>query len=301
TSNSSLIKCASASDEPIHQSLCKTTSEPPRSPHHNTTSGKQIQYSRRQNSHDQNCFHAPMISSQKKKLQRQNSIYIPSSPRSLQSTFTWENNLNQNIQSYYHDPLTRSLSTESSTSSTSTSNNVDTGGKGEGNHSDQLSHPDGIVLDKNGPIFICDNSNRRIQRWHRNDSQGVTIVQNISCWGLAMDHEESLYISDQTDQHQVLKWPTGKVVAGGNGKGSALNQLSGSSYLFVDQDQSVYIADGDNDRIVKWSVRSTEGVSVAGGNGRGDGANQFNEPTAVIIDQMGTMYVSDYHNHRITA
>ncbi|CAF1034842.1 unnamed protein product [Rotaria sp. Silwood1] len=73
----------------------------------------------------QNHFHAPMISSHRKKLQRQNSIYVPPSPTSLQSTFTWENNLNQNMQSYYNDPLTHSLSTESSTSSTSTSNNVD--------------------------------------------------------------------------------------------------------------------------------------------------------------------------------
>ncbi|CAF3808647.1 unnamed protein product [Rotaria sordida] len=125
TSNSSSIKRASTFDEPIHHSLCKTISEPSRSPHHNSTNNNQMQYLSRQNYHDQNYFYTPMISSHKKKLQRQNSIYIPPSPRSLQSTFTWENNLNRNIQSYYHDPLTRSLSTESSTSSTSTSNNVD--------------------------------------------------------------------------------------------------------------------------------------------------------------------------------
>jgi hypothetical protein len=65
-----------------------------------------------------------MISSHKKKLVRQKSINMPSPPPLSQSPFTWENNLNLNNQSYYHDPLTRSLSSESSTSHSSSSNPV---------------------------------------------------------------------------------------------------------------------------------------------------------------------------------
>ncbi|CAF3845509.1 unnamed protein product [Rotaria magnacalcarata] len=59
-------------------------------------------------------------------------------------------------------------------------------------------------------------------------------------------------------------------------------------------------ADGENDRIIKWSVGATEVVIVAGGNGRGNDTNQCNELTAIVMDHMGTMYVTDYHNHRVT-
>lgn len=60
-----------------------------------------------------------MIPSHRKKLVRQKSINVPSPPPCLQSPFTWDNNLNWN-----HDTLTRSLSTESSTSQNSSSNPV---------------------------------------------------------------------------------------------------------------------------------------------------------------------------------
>jgi hypothetical protein len=65
-----------------------------------------------------------MISSHKKKLVRQKSINMSSPPPVSQSRFTWENNLNWNTLSYYHDPLTRSLSTESSASHSNSSNPV---------------------------------------------------------------------------------------------------------------------------------------------------------------------------------
>ncbi|CAF3490230.1 unnamed protein product [Rotaria socialis] len=183
------------------------------------------------------------------------------------------------------------------------------GGNGFGNQLTNLLNPSSLFIDDDFNLFIADtfhnrivkwSGNNRIQRWYHNDSQGVTLVQNTSCWGIAMDYEGSLYISSQTDESHVIKWPGEQTVAGGNGKGSALNQLAGASYFFVDRSQSIYIADGENDRIIKWSVGATEGVIVAGGNGRGNVTNQFNEPTAIVMDHMGTMYVTDYHNHRVT-
>ena len=56
-----------------------------------------------------------MISSHKKKLVRQKAVNTPPPPLALQSLFTRENNLNCDIPPYHHNPLTRSLSTESST------------------------------------------------------------------------------------------------------------------------------------------------------------------------------------------
>ena len=61
----------------------------------------------------------------------------------------------------------------------------------------------------------------------------------------------------------------GVVVAGGNDRGTNLNQLNGPSGIFVDDDGSIYISEQVNDRIVKWLPGATAGIVVAGGNGKG--------------------------------
>ncbi|CAM4843183.1 unnamed protein product, partial [Rotaria magnacalcarata] len=60
----------------------------------------------------------------------------------------------------------------------------------------------------------------------------------------------------------------GVTIAGGNGAGGATNQLSGPHGLFVDDDQTVVIADHVNHRIMQWkNGDTTNGQVVAGGNG----------------------------------
>jgi sugar lactone lactonase YvrE len=163
------------------------------------------------------------------------------------------------------------------------------GGNGEGSQTNQMLYATKLVVDEKGAMFICDHENKRVQQWFKNSDHGQTIIENISCWGLAMDNEGSLYVSEW-DKLSVIKWPSEQVVAGGNGAGPALNQLSYPCGIFVDQDQSVFVADNRNHRIVKWSVGAKEGVIVAG-------YNLIQSPQSVIVDRMGTVYVVDYANH----
>ncbi|CAF2068822.1 unnamed protein product, partial [Rotaria magnacalcarata] len=69
------------------------------------------------------------------------------------------------------------------------------------------------------------------------------------------------------------KWSqNGVTVAGGNGKGGATNQLNCPFGLFVDDDQTVVIADRYNHRIMQWkNGDTTNGQIVAGGTGAGNG------------------------------
>jgi len=68
----------------------------------------------------------------------------------------------------------------------------------------------------------------------------------------------------------------------------------------MDKNQTIYIADSDNDRIVAWKKDATFGQIVAGGNGRGDRNNQLNDPTDVIIDyQNDTLIIADMGNRRV--
>ena len=73
------------------------------------------------------------------------------------------------------------------------------GGQGRGNRLDQLNHPTDVLIDKEtNSLLIADRSNRRVLRWSRRQetTQGEVIIDNIDCWGLAMDHQRYLYVSD---------------------------------------------------------------------------------------------------------
>ena len=88
-------------------------------------------------------------------------------------------------------------------------------------------------------------------------------------------------------------------VAGGNGMGSASNQLNWPWGLFVDGSGNIYVADESNARVQKWAVGASSGTTVAGGNGLGIAANQLNTPAGVFVDGSGNIYVAEFGNHRI--
>lgn len=75
-----------------------------------------------------------------------------------------------------------------------------------------------------------------------------------------------MYILDTTN-YRVMKWqvgePLGYVVAGGRGAGAALNQISTSYGMFVDQQNNIYVSDNANARVTLWyATNTTSGVLV---------------------------------------
>ncbi len=91
----------------------------------------------------------------------------------------------------------------------------------------------------------------------------------------------------------------GVTVAGGNGYGSASNQLSFPYGVAVDAAGNVYVSDINNGRVQRWAPGATSGVTVAGGNGIGPAENQLDVPTAVALDASGNLYVADLLNWRV--
>ncbi|CAF1632165.1 unnamed protein product, partial [Rotaria magnacalcarata] len=93
----------------------------------------------------------------------------------------------------------------------------------------------------------------------------------------------------------------GVTIAGGHGQGGATNQLYYPLGLFVDDNQTVVIADYWNHRIMQWkNGDTTNGQVVAGGNGQGNGLNQLNGSTDVLIDkETDSLIICDYHNRRV--
>ncbi|CAF4214120.1 unnamed protein product [Rotaria sordida] len=179
------------------------------------------------------------------------------------------------------------------------------GGNGYGNRLDQLDHPTDVLIDKEtDSLIICDGWNRRVVRWSRRSgtTQGEILIDNILCFGLAMDDRRYLYISDP-NKHEVRRYQIGDknrtIVAGGNDNGASLNQLNDPSYIFVDQQQAVYVSDFYNHRVMKWNKGAKEGIVVAGDQGEGMALTQLSHPGGLFVDILGTIYVADSSNHRV--
>ncbi|CAF5024477.1 unnamed protein product [Rotaria sp. Silwood1] len=100
-----------------------------------------------------------------------------------------------------------------------------------------------------------------------------------------------------------MKWNKGAkegiVVAGGQGEGNALTQLSYPKGLFVDTLGTIYVVDAGNDRVMRWPKGAKEGTVLVGGNGKGQEANQLSAPMGLSLDRHGNLYVVDQQNHRV--
>ena len=98
-----------------------------------------------------------------------------------------------------------------------------------------------------------------------------------------------------------LKWNSKAItIAAGNGDGQRVDQLNYPRGIDIDDEQTTYIADSYNDRIVEWRRNATVGIVVAGGNGEGDQDDQLNNPLDVLIDYHNdALLIADWGNRRV--
>ena len=174
----------------------------------------------------------------------------------------------------------------------------------QGHRSDPLNGPSNVIFDpKSSNWIICDCRNRRVLELSRRiGAYAKVFVENTGCFGVALDADGFLYVSDR-ERHEVRRYALGDahgtVVAGGNGQGDCLDQLNHPSYIAIDDDQSVYVSDAWNHRVMRWDKNAERGVIVAGGQGRGERSDQLHQPTGILIDRQGRLYVADCRNNRV--
>jgi uncharacterized protein (TIGR03437 family) len=91
-------------------------------------------------------------------------------------------------------------------------------------------------------------------------------------------------------------------IPGGLGKNAPLGTVKG---MVTDAAGNIYVADIDNDVIVRWKLDGTAAVVAGNGIGgySGDGGGAINaslsEPNDVTFDRSGNMYIADSNNNRI--
>ncbi|CAF4130532.1 unnamed protein product, partial [Adineta steineri] len=135
---------------------------------------------------------------------------------------------------------------------------------------------------------------------------GNALNQLSSSCGVYYDYlyTNALYVADNGN-NRVMKYPSGStsatygtVVAGGNGPGSGANQFNSPRSILVDSQGTLYISDGNNNRIQRWLRNATSGTTIIGGT-QGTAANQLNFPETVLFGKYGSLLVVDRGNNRI--
>ncbi|CAF1518029.1 unnamed protein product [Adineta ricciae] len=91
------------------------------------------------------------------------------------------------------------------------------------------------------------------------------------------------------------------VAASGQVKGKSLEQLDRSSGISVDRMGSMYIADQETHRVMRWLKGAKEGEVMVGGSGEGSQTNQLNQliSFSFFLDDQANLYVVDVDNDRI--
>ncbi|CAF1092811.1 unnamed protein product, partial [Didymodactylos carnosus] len=187
-----------------------------------------------------------------------------------------------------------------------------------------FSIPTGIYVDQRGNLYVSDVKNHRVLKWLPNtpadsgivvaggNGEGEAANQLYDPRGLFVDEfsneKGAIYVVDSSN-HRVQKWlpdaREGVTVAGGNGKGSKLNQLQFPAAVIVDPKTNLLlVSDNQNQRIVKWLPNAKQGELIAGSNvgednARGSEAKMLNWPIGIRFDLQWNLYVADTNNNRI--
>ena len=161
-----------------------------------------------------------------------------------------------------------------------------------------------MFANTNGDIYIDNGvSYFRIDRWTSNGTAG-TVAMTIpdECYNMFLDRSNFLYCA-ATFSHQVVKrWlgdnvTTSTRVAGTGGAGSAANMLIYPVGVYVDSDFNLYVGDCDNNRIQKFGLGQSDGVTVVGA--AAPGTITLWCPTSLTFDANGYMFIVDCYNHRL--
>jgi DNA-binding beta-propeller fold protein YncE len=162
---------------------------------------------------------------------------------------------------------------------------------GHGNGKGQFENPHGIAVDRAGNIFVADTGNGRIQKFSPNGTF-VASIATTDPNGIAIDRAGNIYVTEVSSKHRVQKFrPDGTFVA------EWTHGLYGPRRIAVGPDDSIYLIDQGNTRIVKFSP-SGRVLATLGTAGGGDG--QFKDHTSVAVDpRTDKVYVADPINNRI--
>lgn len=90
-----------------------------------------------------------------------------------------------------------------------------------------------------------------------------------------------------------LRWNQTGVIVAGSSAGSAATQFDKPAFIYIDANDTMYVADHHNDRIQQWRRNAVTGVTVA------NSADGFIHPEGITFDKNGYMYATGHQEHNV--
>ncbi|CAF3794169.1 unnamed protein product [Rotaria magnacalcarata] len=154
-----------------------------------------------------------------------------------------------------------------------------------------------LLKDGTNPVIAAGVTD---QRGSHDDLSRIT-----RAFSIFVDSKENLYVSDTTN-NRVIRFSSnsssgmpGLIIAGNGIFGSDASQLAHPYGIFIDETETLYVADSSNHRIQRWSKGASSAVTVAGTGHYGASLSQLNVPRDIMVDSNKYMYIVDHGNRRI--
>ena len=209
-----------------------------------------------------------------------------------------------------------------------------------------LAEPFCVAIDPTtGKLFVADRDNRRVLRWSSIDKlidgsaaevvfgQPDFVTRTANTGGLSaatmnnpnsvyVDANGTLWVADR-DNHRVLRFDNASTKTTGanadgvlgqtnftsNTSGTTAGLLKAPTSVFVDGSGRLWVADRDNNRVVRFDNAATKpnGSNADGVLGQSDfvsgttglTASTMNAPWGVYVDVTGILWVADRSNNRV--
>jgi hypothetical protein len=199
----------------------------------------------------------------------------------------------------------------------------------------RLNRPADVLVDKNGNIYIADNSNRRVRKvdtfgiittiagignvpYGYGGDGGPADTTAISVVGICMDDTGNLYIADhhsrvlKVDTFGIIRTYAGNGIGGSDGDGGLATTAGITPFkISLDRYNNLYISEwvgsgGGPHKVRKVSVTMGIITTVAGtdtegfsGDGGPATAAQLSRVASTAFDTCGNMYIGCSGNNRI--
>ena len=149
-------------------------------------------------------------------------------------------------------------------------------------------------------IYASDSTSNIAWAWLLKEKMVVRRILRLARpMGIYLDSRQSLYVAECVG-NKISQWSNLLRIDETPPPGSTPDQFNCSSAVVVDNDGSMFVADTNHHRIVRWEPNARQGVCIAGCSAsRGNGANQLAEPRDVTFDWKGNLLVADTGNNRV--
>lgn len=167
----------------------------------------------------------------------------------------------------------------------------------------QLLEPYGLAVDSKGLLYVADTKVGAIFIFNTENNDVQLIKHGVeahfkSIFGLAMDDNDSLLVSDG-DAHHVLVFDTKHKLQTSFGEGE-MNNPCGIAIDF--ENRFLYVADVGLDQVLVYDADSYKLLRKIGTTGKNHtltDPGEFSKPSNVAVDKDGNLYVTDTLNDRV--